>query len=268
MKKTYILCIANQKGGVGKTTTAVNVSVGLAQKGHKTLLIDLDAQRNSSSIFLAEDQLSAHESVYQIFKERTQAKNLLHSTRISGLDLLPAHMRLAELESLLAGVVDGFFCLQDSLASLKKEESISLEQGRQCYDLIVIDCPPNLGLLTVNAFVCSDYLIIPLQAAKFSLDGLVSILETHRTIQKRFHPELVILGSLLTMYKARTSISKAIIQPIQQYVPLFASRISASVALEEAHLFCKSIFEYKAHSKAAKEYKQFTEELLDEIQKR
>ncbi len=255
MPETLIFCIANQKGGVGKTTTAISLAAALGQKKYKTLLIDLDAQGNSSSIFI--NKADIEYSSYSIFKDKLPLSQIVKKTRIEHLDIIASQISLSEVETLLAGAVDGFFRLRDSLS----------QNTDVFYDTVIIDCPPNLGLLTVNAFVCAHHLIIPLPAAKFSMDGLVSMLDTQRTIQKRFNPHFKTLGALVTLYNSRTSITKAILDPIEKYVPLFSTRISRSVIIEEAHLMGQTIFEYQPTSKVALEYNQFCEELLNEIQK-
>ena len=248
-----VLCIANQKGGVGKTTTAIQAADGLARSGSRVLLIDLDAQGNAGSIFLDEDQekkgLAPEESVYALFTEKRKASEALRPTRNKNLDLLPSIFRLAELEAMLAGAVDGFFRLGEAL-----DESLP-------YEYIVLDCPPNLGLLTVNAFTVATHIIIPLQAARFSLDGLRGMLDTQNVIRKRFNPNLRTAGALLTMFNPRTAISEAVTESIQKFIPLFGTRISRSVVVDEAHLLKKTIFEYQPKGKVAQEYRNFIEEL-------
>ena len=250
-----VLCVANQKGGVGKTTTAINVSAALARRKKRVLLLDLDAQGNASSIFLSAPP-AAEKSAYGVFKDRRPIATLLERTRIDGLSLLPANVHLAEVETLLAGAVDGFFRLSDSLSAA--------DTGQ---DFVVVDCPPNLGLLTVNAFVSATHLLIPLQTAKFSLDGLRTMLDTSAMIRKRFNAGLSLLGALITMHNARTTISQAIAEPIEDFISLFKTRISRAVPIEEAHLLNQTIFEYQSRSRVAREYDAFTEELLNAIEK-
>ncbi|MBI3394729.1 MAG: ParA family protein [Spirochaetia bacterium] len=248
-----IFCIANQKGGVGKTTTAIHLAMGLARSGRRCLLIDLDAQGNASSIFV--ESPDPERSSYAIFKDKRLITDVACKTRESNLDVVPAVIHLAEVETLLAGAVDGFFRLQESF------------QGAD-YDFVVVDCPPNLGLLTVNAFVASTHLIVPLQTAKFSLDGIRTILDMTRTVQKRFNASLSVLGALLTMFDGRTAISQAVAEPIGEHLPVFKTKISRSVAVEEAHLLKKTIFEYQPRNKVAKEYVAFTEEVRLGVQER
>ena len=256
-----IIAVANQKGGVGKTTTAINLAAGVVREGHRVLLVDLEAQGNTSSIFIDEPPPDTR-SVYAVFKDRAAATDLIHATRIAGLHVLPSLVQLADVETLLSGAVDGFFRLKDSLAALHASNTPNAPE------MIVIDCPPNLGLLTVNAFVAATHLVVPLQTSKFSLDGVKTILDTAATVQKRFNSELKVLGALITMYSPRTAISQAISEPIQEYISVFETKISRTVVIEESHLMRQTIFEYQARSKAALEYEAFTKEVLRGIEKR
>ena len=249
-----VVCLANQKGGVGKTTTAIQMADALSRLGQRVLLLDLDAQGNAGSIFL-EDEIAPEKSVYAVFKDRAPIKPLVHKTRNERLDLLPSVFQLAEVETLLAGAVDGFFRISEALVTARTE-----------YDIILIDCPPNLGLLTVNAFVATTNLVIPLQTSRFSLDGIQGILDTCSTIHKRFNPNLRISGGVLTMFNPRTTISQAILEPIEEYIRLYQTRVSRSVAVEEAHLMKQTIFEYQPKSRVALEYQALTEEVLRGIQ--
>lgn len=247
-----VLCIANQKGGVGKTTTAIHVAAGLAGNGKKTLLIDLDAQGNASSLFA--ESFDPETSAYSVFKDRRKIMDIALKTNRDQLYLLPAGIHLAEVETLLSGAVDGFFRLSEAL------------EGHD-FDWIVVDCPPNLGVLTVNAFVASTHLLIPLQTAKFSLDGLKSVLETKNTVNRRFNPALQTLGGLLTMYDPRTSVSKAVYDPISDFLHLLETKIRRSVVVEECHLMGKTLFEYQPRAKVAVEYGDLVREVAGAIEK-
>lgn len=248
-----IIAVSNSKGGVGKTTTAVHLADCLAEK-HRTVLVDVDVQANASSIFL-EGQAKPETSVYGALREKRPLAQLLHQTRRPNLKLVPAVVDLAEIESLLSGAVDGFFRLSDSI----KMQPVDCEY-------IVIDCPPNLGMITVNAFVAATHIIVPLQTAKFSVDGLAALRETIRTVQSRFNPGLKILGGLLNMYNPRTAITHAMLDPIQEHVHLFETKISRLVAVEEAFLMKQTVFEYQPKSKVAEEYRLFTGEVLRGIE--
>lgn len=247
------IAIANQKGGVGKTTTAVHLAECLTRRDGRVLLIDLDVQNNATSIFL-EQEAAPEKSVYAVFKDGVPAAELVWPTRNAGLDVLPAVVHLAEVESLLAGAVDGFFRLKDSLESVLDR-----------YEFVVMDCPPNLGVLPVNALVAASHLVIPLQASRFSLDGIQRMQETCEVVQKRYNSSIKILGALLTCFDPRTALAQAMVEQMEELVHLFATRISRSVAVEEAHLMNQTIFEYRASSKIAEEYEAFTAEVLNGI---
>ncbi|XDD50055.1 ParA family protein [Leptospira sp. WS92.C1] len=253
-----VLCIANQKGGVGKTTTAVHLAYGLALKGERVILLDLDAQGNATSVFPEGNSHSVsnleegrEKSLYRIFRDGGNPRDVLISTRISGLKLGPSHSSLAEVDVMLAGKIDGFFHLRDSLETIKED-----------FDYAVIDCPPSLSMITLNAFVASTGLLVPLQVSKFSLDGIEAILEAHKNTVKRFNPSLKVLGAILTMFNPRTTLSQTLEPMIEPYLKLFTSRIPPSVSVEEAHMMKQTLFEYQPKGKAAKSYQGFVEEVL------
>ncbi|TGK01458.1 ParA family protein [Leptospira langatensis] len=248
MKQT--LCIANQKGGVGKTTTSVHLAVGLARKGERVLLIDLDAQNNASSVFPESKSESAKDS-FSLFSEKAPLSEIMVPTRIEGLHLLPSSSKLTQIDVLLAGKMDGFFILKEAL-----------EPHSSDFDWVVIDCPPSLSLITMNAFVAATGLIVPLQVSKFSLDGIEAILEAKSNTVKRFNPGLKILGALLTLFQQRTTMSQTVVPMIEEHLRLFDSKIPPSVAVEEAHLLNQSLYEYQPKNKATKAYLHFTEEVF------
>lgn len=246
----HTLCIANQKGGVGKTTTSVHLAIGLALKGERVLLVDLDPQNNASSVFPEYANKSGKDS-FLVFSEKAPISEVIIPTRIQGLSLLPSSSRLSQIDVLLAGKLDGFFLLKEAL-----------EAQAPSFDWVVIDCPPNLSLITMNAFVASSGLIVPLQVSKFSLDGIEAILEAKTNTVKRFNPEFKILGALLTLFQARTTMSQTVVPMIHEHLPLFQAKIPSSVAVEEAHLLNRSLFEYQPKNQAAKAYSHFVEEVL------
>ncbi|MCB1169313.1 MAG: ParA family protein [Leptospiraceae bacterium] len=250
-----IIAIANQKGGVGKTTTAAHLADGLARNGYRTLLVDLDAQGNCTSLF--SDPPSREESVHELFRSSTPARDLARKTRNENLTLLPSVLELAEIETLLAGNVDGFFRLR---------EGLQYPEG-QSPDFVIMDCPPNLGLLTLNALVAAQYCILPILASRFSLDGIRTMLDTMETVRHRFHQDLKVLGALMTMFNDRTAISGAVLEPVEELVPVFETRISRSVQVEEAHLMRQTLFEYAPSGKITGQYEALIQEVLNGIEK-
>ena len=191
-----IIVIANQKGGVGKTTTAINLSAACAMQGKKTLLIDLDPQSNSSMSFIEPGRVDG--GAYEVFTELDKPfDNFIYKTNVDNLDLVPARINLAKLEAKLVGDFDAAFRLRDRI-----------EQIRLKYDLIFIDTPPTLGMITVNALVAANYVMIPIQSSYFAMEGTDDLLETIERIRSRPNPELNLLGVLVTMFDRRTALSR------------------------------------------------------------
>jgi chromosome partitioning protein len=217
--------------------------------GHSTCLIDLDVQGNATSIFL--DNVAPEKSVFEVFRNKETALDP-EQTRIARLAILPAVLQLAEVETMLTGAVDGFFRLSEWL-----------ERKSSAFSYVIIDCPPNLGVLPVNALVAADYLIMPLQASRFSLDGIQGMLETCSVVQKRYNKDLAIAGAVMTQFNPRTAISQAMVEHVQELLHLYETRISRAVAVEEAVLLKKTIFEYDAGSKISQEYRALREEILN-----
>ncbi len=227
-----IVAIANQKGGVGKTTTAINLAAGLALRGKPTLLIDLDPQGNSSMSFLDITQIGR--SVYDALAEQAvPMTDVIQRTGLTNLSLAPARIALAKLESKLVGEIDSHYRLKDRLEPV-------LGHFRH----IVIDCPPTLGLLTVNALVASTHLLIPIQSSYFALEGTDDLLETIEKVRARPNPNLRILGVLITMHDKRTALARDIRGQIQKVFggKVFKTVITKSVRLEESPAYKESIF--------------------------
>jgi len=219
-----ILAIANQKGGVGKTTTAINLAAAFAKKGKKTLLLDLDPQSNSSITFLEIHQLQ--KSVYDVLTDPQCGFNdVIQHTSVLHLDVAPARIALAKLESNLVGEFDAPFRLKDKLDAVRNE-----------YDVVVIDTPPTLGLITVNALVACTHLLIPIQSSYFALEGTDDLLETVERIKARPNPNLKVMGVLITLHDRRTVLAKDIYKQIRNVfgVKVFKTVISKNVRLEES----------------------------------
>lgn len=248
-----IITIANQKGGVGKTTTSINVSAALALLGYKTLLVDMDPQANSTVSFLDPHELKY--TIYDFLEDSDLAfEDVVQSTGIKNLQLLPSSISLAKLESKLIGEIDGHFRLKDRTESF-----------RYNYDYVIIDTPPTLGLITINSFVAATHLIIPIQSSYFALEGTDDLLETIDKVRSRSNPDLALLGVVVTMYDKRTVIAKDSVEHINKLFgrKVFNTIISRSVRLEESPAYKESIFTFAPDSKGAEEYQQLAREIVE-----
>ena len=253
-----IIAIANQKGGVGKTTTAINLAAALAMRGKKTLLIDLDPQGNSSMSYL--DIRAAAKSMYDVFVDRdTRLADVILPASQPNLSIAPARIALAKLESRLVGELDAPFKLKDELGHLNGQ-----------FQNVVIDCPPALGLLTVNALVASTHLLIPIQSSYFALEGTDDLLETIEKVRQRPNPALRILGVVITMHDKRTALAKDIRTQIQKVFggKVFKTVITKSVRLEESPAYKESIFTFAPDSSGATDYYSLCEEVIERAEAR
>ncbi len=251
-----ILAIANQKGGVGKTTTAINLSAALATKGLKTLLIDLDPQANSSMSFV--DVHAVGRSMYDALTEPDVHLDeiLLPVEKVANLSLAPSSIALAKIEAKLLGELDSHYRLKDEI-----------DRIRDRFDFLVIDTPPTLGIITVNALVAATHILVPIQSSYFALEGTDDLLETIDKIKARANPELQILGAVITLFDKRTVLSKDIQDQIRRVFgdKLFETVISKSVRLEESPAYRESIFTFAPRSSGAYEYYRLSEEVLSRV---
>ena len=246
-----IISVANQKGGVGKTTTTVNLSTILAKKGKKVLLIDTDPQGNATSGLGVSKDVEL--SVYDILIGDTEFDETLQETAIKNLKVCPSNISLAGAEVQLV-----------SMMSREQRLKTKLDKIKDQYDYILIDCPPSLGLVTLNAFTASDSVLIPVQCEYFALEGLGQLLNTVNLVKKHLNKNLEIEGALLTMYDARTNLSNQVVKEVKKYFEekVYKTVIPRNVRLSEAPSYGMPISLYDPRSKGAKAYEKFAKELL------
>lgn len=246
-----VVSIANQKGGVGKTTTAINLSTVLAKRGKKVLLIDADPQGNGTSGLGIDKEQKF--STYDVLIEDIEIENTLQSTQIKNLDLCPSNINLAGAEVQLVSMEEREYRLKNKIENIKNK-----------YDFIIIDCPPSLGLVTLNAFTASDSVLIPVQCEYYALEGLGQLLNTIELVKRSTNKSLRVEGALLTMYDARTNLSNQVVKEVKRYFEnkVYKNVIPRNVKLSEAPSYGMPITIYDPRSKGAKSYEKFAREFL------
>ena len=248
-----VIAIANQKGGVGKTTTAVNLSACLGKKGKKTLVIDIDPQGNTTS-GLGVDPRKVEKSIYDCIINDVPMSSVILKTEFEGLWLCPSNINLAGAELELVTKDEREYVLKKSISEIKS-----------LFDFIFIDCPPSLGLITLNSFTATDSILVPIQCEYYALEGLSQLTNTIKMVKKRLNPELAMEGVLPTMFDARTNLSIQVVDEVKRFFgnKVYATIIPRNVRLSEAPSFGQPIIEYDKHSRGAECYMDLADEVIE-----
>lgn len=253
MKILKIIAVANQKGGVGKTTTAVNLSACLAEKGLRTLVVDSDPQGNTTS-GLGVDRRSIKHSIYDILVNDINMEDVIIHTKWKNLSVCPSSIHLAGAEIELVNMENREFQLKNALSIVKDK-----------FDYVIIDCPPSLGLITINALAASDTVLIPIQCEYYALEGLSQLTATIKSVKRSINPSLEIEGALLTMFDARTNLSIEVVEEVKRALPrkVCSTIIPRNVRLSEAPSFGEPIIVYDTNSRGAMCYRGLADEIIE-----
>lgn len=248
-----VIAIANQKGGVGKTTTAVNLSSCLAYKGKKVAIIDIDPQGNTTS-GLGVDKKNIEKSIYEVLINDENIENALLDTSVENLKICPSNIQLVGAEVELVSVI-----------SRETRMKVAISEIRKKFDFILIDCPPSLGLLTLNALTAADTILVPIQCEYYALEGLSQLMNTVKLVQRHLNPALDVEGVVLTMFDARTNLSIQVVDDVKKYFKnkVYRTVIPRNVRLSEAPSFGLPIILYDAKSKGAECYLELAQEVID-----